>query len=620
MAATTKQSRVEEFQFQAEMEQLLHLIVHALYTHREIFLRELISNASDALNKIRFRMLTDKNVLDPDADLKITIEVDPKEGHFAIEDTGIGMTRDELIREIGTVARSGTLEFLKQLQQQKGAVDASLIGQFGVGFYSVFMVADEVTIETRHADPDSKAYRWRSRGTGTFTIEEIDRPNRGTRISFKLKEDAREFSDPERVKQIIKRYSNFVDFPIYLGKEQVNRVTALWQLPKGEIKEEELVEFYKFIANDFNPPLAHLHLSLEGAVSFKALLFIPETAPPVFLRDDLEKSVHLYSRKVLIQEHSKELLPEYLRFVRGVVDSEDVPLNVSREWVQSSPVITKIRQVLTGKILSWLEDLAKNEPRKYLQFYKNFGSLFKMGVNADFEHRDRIIKLLRFETTLTEPDEPISLQQYVERMKTDQKAIYYLTGEHRDLLLKNPKLEYFLANEIEVLLLTDPVDVFVVPSIGEFDGKPVQSIEQAELDTGTVEKSEEALSANLSDNLIQVFKQVLGDRVEDVVVSRRLVSSPVILVAGKEGLDSQMEKMMKLLDRDFKGSKKVLEINPTHPLIKNLARLALGDGQNSLLRSCILQLYEGAQLLEGNLESPAEFVQRMTEIMQEATK
>ncbi|RMG62495.1 MAG: molecular chaperone HtpG [Calditrichaeota bacterium] len=620
MAATTKQSRVEEFQFQAEMEQLLHLIVHALYTHREIFLRELISNASDALNKIRFRMLTDKNVLDPDADLKITIEVDPKEGHFAIEDTGIGMTRDELIREIGTVARSGTLEFLKQLQQQKGAVDASLIGQFGVGFYSVFMVADEVTIETRHADPDSKAYRWRSRGTGTFTIEEIDRPNRGTRISFKLKEDAREFSDPERVKQIIKRYSNFVDFPIYLGKEQVNRVTALWQLPKGEIKEEELVEFYKFIANDFNPPLAHLHLSLEGAVSFKALLFIPETAPPVFLRDDLEKSVHLYSRKVLIQEHSKELLHEYLRFVRGVVDSEDVPLNVSREWVQSSPVITKIRQVLTGKILSWLEDLAKNEPRKYLQFYKNFGSLFKMGVNADFEHRDRIIKLLRFETTLTEPDEPISLQQYVERMKTDQKAIYYLTGEHRDLLLKNPKLEYFLANEIEVLLLTDPVDVFVVPSIGEFDGKPVQSIEQAELDTGTVEKSEEALSANLSDNLIQVFKQVLGDRVEDVVVSRRLVSSPVILVAGKEGLDSQMEKMMKLLDRDFKGSKKVLEINPTHPLIKNLARLALGDGQNSLLRSCILQLYEGAQLLEGNLESPAEFVQRMTEIMQEATK
>ena len=620
MATTAEKPQVEEFQFQAEMEQLLHLIVHALYTHREIFLRELISNASDALNKIRFRMLTDKHVLDPDADLKITIEVDPNEGTFAIEDSGIGMTREELIREIGTVARSGTLEFLKQLQQQKGAVDASLIGQFGVGFYSVFMVAEEVTIETRHADPESRGYRWRSRGTGTFTIEEIERPHRGTRISFKLKEDAREFSEPERVKQIIKRYSNFVDFPIYLGKEQVNRVTALWQLPKGEIKEEELAEFYKFIANDFNPPLAHLHLSLEGAVSFKALLFIPETAPPLFLREDLEKSVHLYSRKVLIQEHSKELLPEYLRFVRGVVDSEDVPLNVSREWVQSSPVITKIRQVLTGKILSWLEELAKNEPRKYLTFYRNFGSLFKMGVNADFEHRDRIVKLLRFDTTQTEPDEPISLQQYVERMKSDQKAIYYLSGEHRDLLMKNPKLEYFLANQIEVILLTDPVDVFVMPSIGSFEGKPIQSIEQAELETGTSESSGEALSSNLADNLLNVFKQVLGDRVEDVVVSRRLVYSPVILVAGKEGLDSQMEKMMKLLDRDFKASKKVLEINPTHPLIKNLARLALGDGQNMLLHKCILQLYQGAQLLEGHLESPAEFVQRMTEIMQEATK
>ena len=620
MATTAEKPQVEEFQFQAEMEQLLHLIVHALYTHREIFLRELISNASDALNKIRFRMLTDKHVLDPDADLKITIEVDPNEGTFAIEDSGIGMTREELIREIGTVARSGTLEFLKQLQQQKGAVDASLIGQFGVGFYSVFMVAEEVTIETRHADPESRGYRWRSRGTGTFSIEEIERPHRGTRISFKLKEDAREFSEPERVKQIIKRYSNFVDFPIYLGKEQVNRVTALWQLPKGEIKEEELAEFYKFIANDFNPPLAHLHLSLEGAVSFKALLFIPETAPPLFLREDLEKSVHLYSRKVLIQEHSKELLPEYLRFVRGVVDSEDVPLNVSREWVQSSPVITKIRQVLTGKILSWLEELAKNEPRKYLTFYRNFGSLFKMGVNADFEHRDRIVKLLRFDTTQTEPDEPISLQQYVERMKSDQKAIYYLSGEHRDLLMKNPKLEYFLANQIEVILLTDPVDVFVMPSIGSFEGKPIQSIEQAELETGTSESSGEALSSNLADNLLNVFKQVLGDRVEDVVVSRRLVNSPVILVAGKEGLDSQMEKMMKLLDRDFKASKKVLEINPTHPLIKNLARLALGDGQNMLLHKCILQLYQGAQLLEGHLESPAEFVQRMTEIMQEATK
>ena len=615
-----RRQSAEEYEYRAEMKQLLHLIVHSLYTHPEIFLRELISNASDALNKLRFRMLTDKNVLEPEAELKIQIELNSKKKFFSIEDTGIGMTKEDLIHEIGTVAKSGTLEFLQQLKQQDKPVDASLIGQFGVGFYSVFMVTDEVTIETRHADPDSRGYRWVGRADGKFTIEEIDKPHRGTRIFFTLKDEYKEFAEEYKVKEIIRRYSNFVDFPIYVGKEQVNRMTALWQKPRNEIKEEELNEFYKFLTNDFEPPLGHLHISVEGTVNFKALLFIPQTAPPHFMLEELEKSVHLYSNKIFIQENAKELLPEYLRFVRGVVDTEDLPLNVSREWTQSSPVMAKIRNVLTGKILSFLEDWAKNEPEKYRKFYENFGALFKTGINTDFTNRDRIIDLLRFESTKTQKGELTSLKEYVERMKTDQKEIYYLSGENPETVRRNPKLEYFRKNDIEVLLLTDPVDIFVVPSIGEYQKKPLKSIDKADLDLKEEKKDEEALPENLIKPLIELFKKTLGERVEDVVVSRRLVDSAVTLVGGKEALDTQMEKMMKMLDKNFSGSKKILEINPHHPLIKNLAGKLVGNGDDPLVRNCILQLYEGALLIEGNLESPTEFVQRMTEIMEAATR
>lgn len=619
--ADKKKPAAEEFEYRAEMKQLLQLIVHSLYTHPEVFLRELVSNASDALNKLRFRMLTDKNVLQPDAELSIRIELDPKKQFFSIEDSGIGMTREDLINEIGTVAKSGTLEFLQNLQKQEKAVDASLIGQFGVGFYSVFMVTDQVTIETRHADPDSKGYRWRSGADGKFTIEEIEKPDRGTKIYFTLKDEYKEFADEQRVKEIIRRYSNFVDFPIYVGKEQVNRITALWQKPKSEISDEELNEFYKFITNDFEPPLGHLHLSIEGSVNFKALLFIPQSAPPQFMLQELEKSVQLYSNKVFIQENAKELLPEYLRFVRGVVDTEDLPLNVSREWTQSSPVMSKIRSVLVNKILGLLEDWAKNEPEKYRKFYDNFGTLFKTGINTDFANRDRIINLLRFESTKTGEGELTSLKEYVERMKTDQKEIYYLSGDNPDTIRRNPNLEYFRKNDIEVLLLTDPVDIFVVPAIGEYDKKPLKSIDKADLDLKEEKKSEEeALNDNLAKALIEVFKETLGDKVEDVVLSKRLVDSPATLVSGKEGLDSQMEKMMKMMDKGFSGSKKILEINPRHPLIKNLAGKVLADGKDPLLRKSILQLYEGALLIDGNLESPAEFVRRMTEIMEAATR
>ena len=617
-----KTAHVEEYQYQAELKQLLHLIVHSLYTHPEVFLRELISNASDALNKVRFRLLTDKNVLDPDADLGIRISLDADKKTFTIEDTGIGMTRDDLITRIGTVASSGTLEFIQQIKsQEKGKLDGQMIGQFGVGFYSVFMVTDEVTIETRHAETDAQGYRWRSAGEGTYTIEEIERETRGTRITFTLKEDAAEFANPDRIRNLITKYSNFVDFPIFVNDEKVNKVEALWHRPKGEIKDEELNEFYKFISNDFQDPLGHLHLSIEGAVNFKALLFIPASAPPMFLRPEEMTSLQLYSNKVFIQDDNKDLLPEYLRFVKGVVDTEDLPLNVSREVTQNSPAMTKIRNTLVGKILGYLEELDKKSPEKYQTLLTNYGQLFKMGINHDFSNRERLIDLLRFETTTTETGKLTSLKQYVSRMGSEQKEIYYLSGENRAALERNPNLEYFREKDIEVILLSDPVDVFVVPGIGTYDGKSITSIDKADLDLDKDEPAnkEERLTENLSTSLIDVFKETLGDKVEDVIESKRLVTSPVTLVVGKEGMDAQMEKMMKMMQKDFTGSRRILEINTAPPLIKNLSRLNMGSSTDPTLRACILQLYEGALLRDNNLGSPGEFLERMTELMTKAT-
>ena len=619
--AAAGKSGVQQFEYQAELKQLLHLIIHSLYTHPEVFLRELISNASDALNKVRFRMLTDPNVLDAEAKLNVRITLNSEEKSITIEDSGIGMTRDDLIKRIGTVASSGTMEFVQQLKAQKDQkIDANLIGQFGVGFYSVFMVTDEVTIETRHADPDSQGYRWHSSGEGTYTIEEIDKPTRGTRIYFKLKADADEFAEEQRIRHIINKYSNFVDFPILLNSQEVNRVEALWHKQKSELKEEQLNEFYKFVSNDYQDPMGHLHLSIEGSVNFKALLFIPQTAPPLHLRHEDDRTVHLYTNKIFIQDDCKDLLPEYLRFVKGVVDTEDLPLNVSREVTQSSPAMVKIRSILTNKLLGLLEDWAKNDPAKYQRFYKTFAPLFKLGLNTDFSNRERLVDLLRFESTVTEDGDVTSLKNYVSRMGSEQKEIYYLSGEKRELLLRNPNLEYFRKKDIEVLLLSDPIDVFILPGIGQYQEKQLKSIDKADIDLQRDADETERLSENLSKSLIDVFKETLGDRVENVQESKRLVDSPATLVVGDSGMDAQMEKMMKMFQQDFSGSKRILEINTAHPLIKNLARMNLADSADPLLRKAILQVYDGALLLEGSLSAPSEFVQRMTDLMVEATK
>ena len=618
---------VKEFEYKAEMKQLLDLIVHSLYTHPEIFLRELISNASDALSKARFRMLSSDEVIDREGELKISITVNPEERSVVIEDTGIGMTEEELISNLGTVARSGTLGFMEAMKaQQKGeGMDANLIGQFGVGFYSVFMVTDEVTVETCSAEAGSEGRRWRSSGQGTYTIEPAERTGRGTRISFILKEEYKEFSEEYRVEQIIKKYSNFVDFPIFLGEKQVNSMTALWQRSKSELKEEEVNEFYKFISTDYKEPLDYLHLSIEGAVSFKALLFIPSEAPMELLYQQgaLEKhGPQLYVRKVLIQNECRDLLPEYLRFVSGVVDTEELTLNVSREMVQSSPVMAKIRQILTGKILGWFDTLAKEQPEKFRQFYKSFGPIIKIGLNSDFTNRDKLIDLLRFETTRTSEGEYITLKQYVERMAEGQAEIYYHAGQSRAQMMAHPNLEYFRKKEIEVLLLTDPVDVFVIPSIFEYDKKPLKSIEKADIDVaGTVEPEGERLGDEVKSGVLGLFREALGDRVADVVESKRLVSSPVTLVSGKDAMDSQLEKVMKMMQQGIPSSKKILEVNTSHPIVRNLAgKQAVGLGSDPVVRAAVIQLYEGALLLEGDLESITDYVSRMNELVEAATR
>ncbi len=621
-----KQNGIQEFEYKAEMKQLLNLIVHSLYTHPEIFLRELISNASDALSKVRFGQLTDNSALEEGEELKITIALDEKERTVVIEDNGTGMSEEELIANLGTVAKSGTLGFLQTLkaeQDENGGIDANLIGQFGVGFYSVFMVTDEVTVETKAEN--AAGCRWKSSGEGSYTIEKTDREKRGTTISFTLKEDAKEFAEAYRVENIIRKYSNFVDFPIYLDNKKVNSVTALWQRAKSELKEEEVNEFYKFIAVDYQEPLDYLHLSLEGVVNFKALLFLPREAPMDLLYQQGALENHgpqLYVRKVMIQHECKDLLPEYLRFVKGVVETEDLPLNVSREVVQNSPVMAKIRQILTTKIIAWFESLATEQPEKFRQFYKAFGPVVKIGLNTDFTNREKLIELLRFVSTATDEGDYVTLKEYVGRMAEDQNEIYYLSGDSREQMLSNPNLEYFRKKGIEVLLLTDPVDVFVIPSINEYDKKPLKSVEKADIDFKAEEAGEaESLSEAMIGTVLRIFKETLGERVEDVVESRRLVSSPVTLVSGKDAVDPQIEKMLRMMKQaDAPGGKKVLEVNPSHAVVRNLASLCMLDENNPLIRTIMNHLYEGALLLEGSLEGTAEYISRMNDIMEVATK
>lgn len=613
-------NNVQTFEYKAEMKQLLHLIIHSLYTHPEIFLRELVSNASDALNKVKYLQLTDPNILDKDTELAVKITLDSKKKTFSIEDNGIGMNKEDLTENIGIVARSGTLEFLQKMKEENKQT-GELIGKFGVGFYSVFMVTDQVVIETRHADKDSKGYRWVSSGEASYTIEEIDKKERGTRISFTFKETAQEFAEEYRVKEIINKYSNFSDFSIFLGKDKINTVEALWRKKEKDVKAEERNEFYKFITNDYEDPQSYLQLSVEGAgAEFRALLFIPSKAQFDLMRLQQHKTIQLYSNKIMIIDNCKDLLPEYLQFIRGVVDTSDLPLNVSREMIQSSQVLGKIKDVLTSRILKWLQEMADKETEKYLKFYKSFGPLFKMGLNSDFVNREKIIELLRFETSTQKEEKMSSLKDYTGRMPENQKEIYYLAGDNREFAERNPNLEYFKKNNVEVLFLLDQVDVFIMPSIPEYDKKPIKSIDKGDIEINDTADKAGQKDDKLSESLIGLFKETLKDKVEDVKISKRLVDSAITLVSGKNAMDPQLERMMKMMGQDMPASKRILEVNIDHLLIRNLSRKYLADPSDYFLKKCIVQLYESAQLVDGELASRTEYVKRMMEIMEEATK
>ena len=610
----------ETFEYKAEMNQLLNLIVHSLYTHPEIFLRELISNASDASSKLRHLEITDESILERHKELTIKIRVDEKAQTFEIEDSGIGMSREDLIENIGRIASSGTLKFLEQVKADKDKV-GELIGQFGVGFYSAFMVTDKITIETRHADKDSVGLRWTSSGQDGYTIEEIDRKARGTKISFKLKDDFKEFAKEYKIKETIKKYSNFAAFPIFVGEEKVNTIEALWTKSKKDLKDEEVNEFYKFVAGDWEDPLDYLQLSLEGMGStFKALLFIPKKDSFDLMRTQEHKTVQLYANKVMIMEDCKALLPEYLHFIRGVVDTADLPLNVSREMVQSSPVMQKIKTTITTKVLQWLDKMAKKDTEKYNTFYKTFGKLFKYGVNSDFTNKDKVIDLLRFETSTQAEGTFSSFKDYVSRMKEDQKEIYYITGESRSSVENNPNMEYFKKHEAEVLYLIDPVDAFIIPSIPEYDGKKIKAIDKGDIDLKEDGKSEAAEKNELSKALIDLFKETLKEQTADVRISKRLVDSAVTLVAAADGADKHTEQLMKMMGQDVPKSKRILEVNADHPVIRNLSKRYIANDKDPMLEKCIVQLFESAQLIDDELTSKNEYVKRMMEIMEEATQ
>ncbi len=611
------------YKFKAEMRRLLDLIVNSLYANPDIFLRELISNSSDALNKVRFLKLTNSNVIDPEAELRIDIEVSESDGSFSISDTGIGMTKKDLINKLGTVASSGAAEFLSKLKGKGEEIQKELIGKFGVGFYSAFMVTDQITVETLYAAKGSRGYRWISKGEEDFFIEEIDRKKRGTKIYFKFKEEYKEYANAAKIESIVKEYSNFVDFPIYINGKKVDTVKAIWQKSKDEIDEKELKEFYKFVSGDFQDPLGHIVLSIEGAVNFKAILFVPQSAPPSIFQDFLDKSARLYSNKILIQENCKDLLPDYLRFVRGAVDTEDLPLNVSRETIQKSPKIAKIRKILTDKILGLLKEWLEKEPEKYDKFFKEFGFILKAGLSSDFANKEKLLELVKYETSELPKGKTKTLKEYVKTMPEDQKEIYFAIGDNRDLIEKNPQLEYFKDKGFEVILLYDPADVFTFPYIGEFEGKPIVSIEKAKIDDSDLAKPDkEKLSDAETKELTEFVKSVLGDKVEKVSASKRLTRSPAAIVSSEKGLDKHMEKALSYLDKNFQESKKVLEINPSHPLIINLGR-AIKNKENKeseLIKKIAYALYENAKLTDGKLDDPISFIEANYEIMSEVVK
>lgn len=612
----------ESFQFKAEIQQLLNILVHSLYTDKEIFLRELISNASDALNRVQFEMLTNRDVLDPDAELAIWLSVDEDAKTITLRDTGIGMTREELIENLGTIAKSGAKEFLAKLKESKEQA-TNIIGQFGVGFYSVFMVAKEVEVVSRSFHKDAEAVRWVSDGSETYTIEATGKSDRGTTIIIKLSDDAHEFASLYRLENIIKKHSDFVTYPIYVGEgddqRAANQQTAIWRQSPSEVEDEKYAEFYKQLTLDFTDPLAHIHLSVDAPVQVKALLFIPPTREGSMFSLRKDPGLKLYSRNVLIEEYTTDLLPNHFRFVHGVVDSEDISLSVSREAMQNTRVISKLKGLLTKRVTRALEEMGKNDPEKYKKFWAEFSPFIKEGIATDPTAISSLSSLLRFPCSTHEPDELISLKEYVENMPEGQDEIYYLIADSVAAAANSPHMDRFKARNIPVLFMVDTMDTFMLTTFREFDGHKLQSVETAQLDeaeedTATDEAAKEQLPDDQFAEVIARFKSVLDERVEDIREAKHLHSSPVRLVAPDGAEGQEMERIRRMLEKDYKVPKRVLEINRGHPIVQNIAGLLKSDfGKADLL---IEQLFDNALLAEGLHPNPAEMLPRIQKLME----
>ena len=628
------ETQKETLGFQTEVKQLLHLMIHSLYSNKEIFLRELISNASDAVDKLRFEALAKPELLEGGAELKIRVSFDKAANTVTLEDNGIGMNRDDVITHLGTIAKSGTADFMKNLtgDQKK---DSHLIGQFGVGFYSAFIVADQVDVYSRRAGTAaSEGVHWSSKGEGDFEVATLDKADRGTRIVLHLKAAESEFADGWRLRNIIKKYSDHIALPIELPKQQeaaegeetpavewetVNRASALWTRPRTEVKDEEYQEFYKHIGHDYENPLSWSHNKVEGKLEYSSLLYVPARAPFDLYQREAPKGLKLYVQRVFVMDQAESFLPLYLRFIKGVVDSNDLSLNVSREILQKDPIIDSMKSALTKRVLDMLEKLAKNEPEQYKGFWKNFGQVMKEGPAEDFANKEKIAGLLRFASTQGEEGEQVvSLAEYLARAKEGQDKIYYLTGETYAQVKNSPHLEVFRKKGIEVLLLTDRIDEWLMSYLNEFDGKSFVDVARGDLDLGNLDSEEEKKEAEevakAKEGLVERIKASLGDAVSEVRVSHRLTDSPAILAIGEQDLGMQMRQILEASGQKVPDSKPIFEFNPAHPLIEKL------DGEQSEERFGDLShiLFDQAALAAGDsLKDPAAYVRRLNKLLVE---
>jgi len=623
----------EKHSFQAEVKQLLDLMIHSLYSNKEIFLRELISNASDAADKLRFEALADSALYENDGELKIRLSFDKDARTLTIADNGIGMSREEVIRNIGTIAKSGTREFFQSLTGDQ-AKDANLIGQFGVGFYSAFIVADKVTLITRRAGLTAEhGVKWESAGDGEYTLETVEKAGRGTEVILHLREGEEEVLSSYRLRDIVKKYSDHITLPILMYKEtwndekkaferqdeeeKINEASALWARPKADITAEQYEEFYKHVSHDFEGPLAWSHARVEGRQEYTELLYVPKRAPFDLYDREHRRGIKLYVRRVFIMDDAEQLMPAYLRFVRGVIDSSDLPLNVSREILQQSRDVDVIRSGCVKKVLGLLDDLAENDKEKFTTFWKEFGRVLKEGIGEDFANRERIAKLLRFSSThLDTPEESVSLADYVGRMKEGQEKIYFITADTFAAARNSPHLEIFRKKGVEVLLLHDRVDEWVVASLTEFEGKPLASVAKGDLDLGKLEdekeKEAQKQEAESFKELTERIQKALGERVKEVRVTHRLTDSPACLVADENAMGMNLERLLKAAGQKTEGNRPILEINPQHPILGRLG----GETDETRFGDWSQVLFDQALLAEGGqLEDPATFVRRVNQLM-----